>query len=66
MQMQRRNIRKYDSPSTAGAAADAEEQFIERLEGSPGATFLRCSSEENTRLRETFDRMAQVTASLAS
>ena len=46
MDMQRRNIRKYDSPDTAGAAAEAEERFIERLEGSPGAMFLRDSNEE--------------------
>lgn len=65
MQMQRRNIGKYDSPMTESAATEAEEQFIEKLEKTPGARFLRESEEENTELRDTFERMAQVTSSLA-
>lgn len=65
MSMQRRNIGKYDSPMTESAATEAEEKFIEKLEKTPGARFLRESEEENTELRDTFERMAQVTSSLA-
>lgn len=66
MAMQRTNIKKYDTPMTESASAEAEESFIEKLENRPDARFLRDSVEENTRLRDTFDRMAQVTSSLAS
>lgn len=64
MQLQKRFIRKYETPMTDTAATEAEERFIERLESQPDAVFLRESAEENTRLRDTFDRMAQVTSSL--
>lgn len=66
MQLQRKFRRKYDSPMTDTAASEAEERFVEKLENSPQAQFLRESEEENTQLRDTFERMAQVTASLAS
>lgn len=66
MDLQRKFRRKYDSPMTDTAATEAEERFIEKIESTPQAQFLRESEEENTRLRDTFERMAQVTASLAS
>lgn len=66
MRMQRRNIGKYDTPMTESAAAEAEEQFIERLERTPEARLLRDSEEENTRLRDTLTRMASVTDSLVT
>jgi hypothetical protein len=66
MDLQRKFIREYDNPNTATAVSEATESFIEKLEGSPEAEFLRESDEENTRLRETFERMAVVTNSLAS
>ena len=66
MQMQRRNIRKYDTADTSGAAAEAEERFIEKLEHTPQARLLRESEEENTQMRDTFTRMAQVTDSLTT
>jgi hypothetical protein len=65
MQLQRKFRRKYDDPMTSMASVEAEEMFAEKIETSPKAEFLHEAEEENTRLRETFDRMAQVTASLA-
>lgn len=66
MEMQRRNIGKYDSPMTESAATEAEEQLIEKLERTPQARLLRDSDEENTRLRDTLTRMASVTDSLVT
>lgn len=66
MAMQRRNIKKYDTPMTDTAASEAEEKFIEKLEHTPEAKLLRSSEEENTRLRDTLTRMAQVTDSLVT
>jgi hypothetical protein len=66
MDLQRKFIREYDNPNTATAVSEATESFIEKLEGSPEAQFLSESDEENTRMRETFERMAVVTNSLAT
>lgn len=65
MRLQRKFRRHYDDPLTATASTEAGEMFIEKIQTSPEAVFLREADEENTRRRETFDRMAQVTASLA-
>jgi hypothetical protein len=66
MQLQRKFIRTQDSPNTSTAATEAEERMVEKLQQSPEAKYLQSSAEENTRLRDTFERMAQVTQSLAS
>lgn len=66
MDLQKKFIRRYDSPNTSTAVTEATERFVEKLEGSPEAEFLRESDEENTRLRDTFERMAVVTNSLVS
>lgn len=65
MTLQKR-FRRQEMPGFSGmAATEAEERFVERLEGSPEATFLRESDEENTRLRDSLSQAVAVTNSLA-
>lgn len=66
MSLQRKFIRKYGSANTDTAATEAEERFVEKIEQSPEGRFLAEADEENTRLRDTMERMAMVTNSLAS
>jgi hypothetical protein len=47
------------------AATEAQERFIEQLEGSPEATFLTESEEENTTLHDAMQQAVIVTNSLA-
>lgn len=63
---QRKHRRRSASPPSRRPRGQVEERFVEKLEQSPEAQFLRESEEENTRLRDTFDRMAQVTNSLVT
>lgn len=67
LRLQKRYERRGASPQTALslAATEAEERFIERLETSPEATFLRESAEENTRLRDALTQAVIVSRSLA-
>lgn len=65
MTLQKR-FRRKEMPGFSGlAATEAEERFVEKLEGSPEATFLRESEEENTRLRDSLQQAVAVTNSLA-
>ncbi|HXF73103.1 MAG TPA: hypothetical protein VNO79_10895, partial [Actinomycetota bacterium] len=66
LQVQRRLMRRGVSEDRAlsVATAEAEERFVERLETSPEATFLRESVEENTRLRDALAAAAAVGRSL--
>jgi hypothetical protein len=64
MELQRRYRKKEYSGYSSMAATEAEERFIERLEGSPQATFLRESTEENTSLRDALQQAVIVTQSL--
>lgn len=65
MSLQKR-FRRQEMPGFSGmAATEAEERFVERLEGSPEAEFLRESEEENTRLRDSLQQAVVVTNSLA-
>lgn len=62
--LQRRYRRKEYGGFTSMAATEAEERFIERLEQSPEAEFLRDSEEENTSLRDAIQQAVIVTNSL--
>jgi hypothetical protein len=64
MSLQRQFIAKHDTPSTSAAVSEASERFIEKLEKSPKAIFLREADEENTQLRDMLTRMAQVSSGL--
>ncbi|HXF73154.1 MAG TPA: hypothetical protein VNO79_11150 [Actinomycetota bacterium] len=68
LRLQKRFERRGASPEAALslAATEAEERFIERLETSPEATFLRESTEENTRLRDALAAAAAVGRSLGA
>jgi hypothetical protein len=59
--------RKGAPPSTALSlgATEAEERLIEELQGSPEATLLRESAEENTSLRDALATAVVTTRSLA-
>lgn len=65
MELQRRYRRKGYSSYSGDAATEAGERFIERLETSPQAEFLRDSEEENTALRDALQQAVVVTNSLA-
>lgn len=65
MDLQRRYRNRYDDPNTSAAVGEASERFIEKIETSPEATFLRESEEENTRLRDSLERAVVATRGLA-
>jgi hypothetical protein len=65
MELQKRYRRKGYGSYSSLAATEAEEQFIEKLEQSPEAVFLREADQENTRLHDALTRAVQVTNSLA-
>lgn len=62
--LQKKYRRKGYGGFTSLAATEAEERFIERIEGSPQAEFLRESEEENTSLRDALQQAVVVTNSL--
>jgi len=66
LRLQRRYERRGASPEQALslASTEAEERFIARLEGSPEATFLRESADENTSLRDALAAAVAVGRSL--
>lgn len=66
LKLQRKYIRKDVSPGEARAAAatEAEERFIEKIEQSPEAVYLRENYQENTRLRDSIEQGVIVANSL--
>lgn len=65
MDLQKMFRRKEYGGFSEMAASEAEARFIERLQSSPQAEFLRESEEENTRLRDALSQAVTVTNSLA-
>jgi len=65
MDLQKEFRKKNYGSYTSMAATEAEEQFITKLENSPGAKFLRGAEEENTRMRDALEQAVVVTNSLA-
>jgi hypothetical protein len=65
MQLQRKYRAKYGDPNSSAAISEATERAVESIEGSPQATLLRESDEENTRLRDAMERAVVATRGLA-
>lgn len=65
MELQRKYRNKYDDPNVGAAVSEATERQVEKMEGSPEATLLRESDEENTRLRDAMERAVIATRGLA-
>jgi hypothetical protein len=65
MELQRKFRGKYDDRSFSTAYGQAEESFIEELEGAPKAQMLLDSARENTELHDSIQSAIYVTQGLS-
>lgn len=60
-----RELYKRGELAPSQATAEAEERFVERLEGQPGAQYLKENLDENTQLRDSILRAVMVTQGMS-